>query len=131
MLVSFASRRKEKYLKIERDLWRVQRNFASDQYVCFTHGLYSFKRHGSNADVYRFINLPLPSSLIIKNEQLTARSCSSTLFRVSFTFLISSSVINKICKFQMCFSVKLHVVLQIKLITMNRLKNKLENGPKN
>lgn len=67
---------KEEYLTTLGKQWREKRKNAVNKYKRFINGIYSAKRHTSNANAYEYVDPP--PHLDISNEaQFTSSSSSS------------------------------------------------------
>lgn len=53
--------------------WREQRPNTDNKYKRFTNGVYSVKRHNSNADIYEYVDPP-PHLYISSEKQFTISS---------------------------------------------------------
>ncbi|XP_025206218.1 dual specificity protein phosphatase CDC14C isoform X2 [Melanaphis sacchari] len=68
---------KEEYLTLLGRQWREKRKNAVNKYKRFIHGIYSAKRHTSNANAYEYVDPP-PHSHISNEEQFTSNSSGNS-----------------------------------------------------
>ncbi|VVC42791.1 Hypothetical protein CINCED_3A023821, partial [Cinara cedri] len=65
---------KQGYIKSLGEQWREKRNLPLNKYKRFTYGVYSIKRHTSNAITYEYVDPPSQSLVDIEDQS----SCSSS-----------------------------------------------------
>jgi hypothetical protein len=68
---------KEEYLTILGKQWRQRRKNAVDKYKRFINGIYSAKRHTSNANAYEYVDPP-PHLNISNEKQFTSSSSGNS-----------------------------------------------------